>query len=70
MTHSAFKHGSSGHECAGCRGCLFSRKATTLRSCCSEFIDAEMDDYMNNVPDKQLSVDAEERTGSLPRREQ
>jgi hypothetical protein len=33
---------------------------------CSEFIDAEMDDYMNGIPDKQLSVDPEERNGHLP----
>ena len=38
---------------------------TKLR-CCSEFIDAEMDDYMNGIPDKQLSVDPEERNGHLP----
>ena len=40
--------------------------ATDCVRCRSEFIDAEMDDYMNGIPDKQLSVDPEERNGHLP----
>lgn len=34
----------------------------------SVFMQAEMDDYMNGVSDKQLLVEAEERTGPLPGR--
>lgn len=41
-------------------------KVTDSVRCRSEFIDAEMDDYMNGIPDKQLSVDPEERNGHLP----